>query len=154
MRGKGWDEKTGRRFGIIRNVDVLITREASVDLDALKILRPAPSAWGLLIGHRRGPRIFVERLFPAAAGAVLPPHGGLDELDRLFGRKVVGIFAVRPGAALMKSLLGPYLYGRVLLNVRFSRDMTFLKPFLVEFDRAFILAPVRLEAGPKGVIHE
>ena len=131
----------------------MITREAAAGIDALRILRPEPSTWGLLIGHRRGPRIFVERIFPAAAGAVFPPHSGLDELDRLFGRKVVGFFAVRPGAALMKSLLGPYLYGRVLLDVRFSREKAVLKPFLVEFDRAFFLAPVPLEAGPKGVVH-
>ncbi|MGA2534201.1 MAG: hypothetical protein ABSG19_14335 [Candidatus Aminicenantales bacterium] len=135
-------------------MDVFVTRKASAELDALRILRPAPSAWGLLIGHRRGPRFFVERIFPAADGAVLPPHGGLDELDRLFGRKVVGVFAVRPGAALMKSLLGPYLCGRVLLDVRFSRGKTLLKPFLVEFDRTFFLAPVPLEAGPKGVFYE
>ena len=50
----------------------------------------------------------------------------------------------------MKSLLGPYLYRRVLLDVRFSRDKIVLKPFLVDFDRAFYLAPVALEAGPKG----
>lgn len=132
----------------------MITREAAAGLDALRVLRPGPSAWGLLVGHRRGPRVFVERIFPAPAGAALPPHSGLDELDRLFGRKVVGVFAVRPGAALMKSLLGPYLYQRVLLDVRFSRDETVMKPFLVEFDRAFYLAPVALEAGPKGVAHE
>ena len=133
---------------------MFVTLEASVELDALRALRPAPSAWGLLVGHRRGSRIFVERIFPAATGAALPPHSGLDELDRLFGRKVVGVFAVRPGAALMKSLLGPYLYRRVLLDVRFSRDKIVLKPFLVEFDRAFYLAPIALEAGPKGVAHE
>lgn len=133
---------------------MFVTREASVDLDALKILRPAPPAWGLLIGHRRGPRIFVERIFPAAAGAVLPPPAGLDELDRLFGRRVVGFFAVRPGAALKKSLLGPYFYGRVLLEVRFSRDRTVAKPFLIEFDRVFTLALIPLEYGSKGVVRE
>jgi len=135
-------------------VDVFITREVSAELDALKILRPAASAWGLLIGHRRGPRFFVERIFPAGAGAVLPPHSGLEELDRLFGRKLVGVFAVRAGAALKESLLGPYFYGRILLDVRFSRDKTVLKPFLVEFDGVFTLAPIPLEYGPKGVVHE
>jgi hypothetical protein len=96
----------------------------------------------------------VERIFPAAAGAVLPPPGGLDELDRLFGRKVIGFFAVRPGATLRKSLLGPYFYGRVFLDVRFSQGKTALKPFLVEFNRVFFLAPVPLAAGPKEDVHE
>ena len=143
-----------RESDIIRNVDVLITRRVSAELDALKIFRPAPSAWGLLIGHRRGPRIVVESIFPAAAGAALPPPGPLDDLDRRFGGKVIGFFAVRPGAALKKSLLGPYFYGRVLLEVHFSRGGILLKAFAVEFDGAFFLAPVPLESGPKGEAHE
>lgn len=133
---------------------MLITRGVSAELDALKILRPAPPAWGLLIGHRRGPRIFAERIFPAAAGAVLPPPGELEDLERRLGGKVIGFFAVRPGTALKKSLLGPYFYGRVLLEVRFSRGGPVLKAFAVEFDGAFFLAPVPLESGPKGEAHE
>lgn len=133
---------------------MLITWEASAGLDALRVLRPAPSAWGLLVGHRRGPRFFVESIFPAAAGAGLPSQGEIDELDRLFGRRVIGFFAVRPGAALKRSLLGPYFYGRVLLDVRISRDKTVAKPFIIEFDRVFTLAPIPLEYGSKGVVRE
>jgi hypothetical protein len=135
-------------------MDVFITREASDNLKALKVLRPGPSAWGFLIGHKRGCRFFVEQVFPAGAGAGLPPPGGLDELDRLLGRRVIGLFAVRPAAALKKSLLGPYFYGRLFLDVRLSKRELGLRPFVVEFDRVFFLAPVPLKTGPKGEDHE
>jgi hypothetical protein len=135
---------------IIRRVDVFITRDASLDIKALSVLRPGPPAWGFLVGHKRGHRVFVERLFPACSAALPPPAERLDELDRLLGRRVVGLFAVRPGAGLKKSLLGPYFYGRVFLDVRFPKSGPVVRPFVVEFDRAFFLAPVGLLPGPKG----
>jgi hypothetical protein len=135
-------------------VDVFITREASVDVKVLAVLRPLPSAWGFLVGHRRGPRFFVERLLPACGTAFPPPPERLDELDRLLGRKIIGIFAVRPGGVLTKSVLGPYFYGRLFLDVRFSKKGSAVRPFVVEFARKFFLAPVPLEPIQKGVRHE
>ena len=139
-----------RESDIIRRVDAFITREAAADLEVLNRLRPAPPAWGFLIGHKRGPRVFVERLFPAGAGSVLPSPGELDEIDRGFGRKVVGLFAVRPSAAFRKSVAGPYFYGRLVLEVRPARKGVALRSFVVEFDRKFVLAPVALRHGRKG----
>jgi hypothetical protein len=135
-------------------VDVFITPEAFPDFRAVTLLRTGGPAWGLLLGHKRGLRIFIERLFPAGAGAVPPPPGKFEELDMLFGRRVMGIYAVRPAAAFKKSLLGPYFYGRLFLNLRPSKNGAALRFYVVEFDRVFSLAPVRLEPGPKGEIHE
>jgi hypothetical protein len=131
-------------------VDVFITREASADVKALAVLRPGPAAWGFLVGHKRGRRVFVERLFPACESAVPPPAERLDELDRLLGRKVVGLFAIRPGPAFKRSLLGPYFCGRLFLEVRLSKKGPAVRLFVVDFARKFFLAPVPLEPGPKG----
>jgi len=132
---------------IIRIVDAVITAEAAADLDVLNRLRPSPRAWGFLIGHRRGPRVFVERLFPAGAGAVLPSPGELDRIDRRFGRTIVGLFAVRPSAAFRKAAAGPYFYGRLVLDVRPSKNRPALRLSVVEFDRKFVLAPAVLRPG-------
>jgi len=129
---------------------VFITREALTDVKALAVLCPVPPAWGFLVGHKRGLSVFVERLFPACGGAVPPPAERFDELDRLFGRKVVGLFAVRPGPAFKRSLAGPYFYGRLFLDVRFSKRGPVVRPFVVDFDRKFFLVPVPLETVPKG----
>jgi hypothetical protein len=131
-------------------MDVLITRDAALDFDVLNLLRPAPPAWGFLIGHKRGPRFFVERIFPAGPQAVLPSPGELDEIDRGFGRKVVGLFAVRPSAAFRRSVAGPYFYGRLVLDVRPSKNGPVLRPYVVELDHKFVLEPVVLRHGRKG----
>ena len=139
-----------RDSDIIRRVDALLTAEAAADLEVLNRLRPAPNAWGFLIGHARGPRVFVERLFPAGAGTVLPSPAELDAIDRGLGRRMVGLFAVRPTAAFRKAAAGPYFCGRLLLDIRPSRKAPVLKPFVVEFDGKFLLAPIVLRHDGKG----
>ena len=131
-------------------MDVFISREAAADIEALNILRPGPGAWGFLIGHKRGRRVFVERLFPAFAGAVPPQAERLDEFDRRLAGRTIGLFAVRPGAAFKKALLGPYFYGRPFLGLRFSKRGPDVEAYVVEFDRTFFLSPVPLGSGPKG----
>jgi hypothetical protein len=139
-----------REFDIIRRVDVFITREAFAQIKALKALRPGPSAWGFLLGHKRARRFFVEGLFPACGVDVPPSPERLDELDRLLAGRVIGLFAVRPAAALKKSVLGPYFYGRLFLDIRLSKKGPVVRSFIIEFDREFVLAPVPLEPGLEG----
>lgn len=131
-------------------MDAFITAEAAADLEVLNRLRPRPNTWGFLVGHARGPRVFVERLFTAGAGAGLPSPAELDAIDLALGRRMVGLFAVRPSAAFRKSVLGPYFYGRLVLDVRPSRKAPVLKPLAVEFDGKFRLAPVALRRDRKG----
>lgn len=127
-----------------------MTGEAAADLEVLNRLRPAPNTWGFLIGHTRGPRILVERLFTAGAGAVLPSPAELDAIDRGLGRRMVGLFAVRPTAAFRKAAAGPYFYGRLFFDIRPSMKAPLLKPFVVDFNGRFVLAPVAPERGRKG----
>jgi len=114
------------------------------------LLRPKPSAWGLLIGHRRGHRVFVERFLPGGAGAGLPEPERLDEIDRGLGRRLVGFYAIRPAAALERKLLAPYFCGRLFLDIRSAKSGPLIKPYVVRFDRVFSFDPVGLMAGPKG----
>lgn len=141
---------TKRESPIIRSVDVLITADAFLDIRTLVLLGPKPPAWGLLIGHKRGRRVFVERVFPAGPGAALPAPVRLEETDRTLGRRLVGLYAVRPSPAFKESVLGPYFYGRVFLDIRVAKNRSKLKPYVIEFDQSFFLAPVRLAARPKG----
>jgi len=135
-------------------VDVFIIPEASSDFKAVTLLHAGGPAWGLLLGHKRGLRIFIERLFPAGAGIALPPPGRFEALDRLFGRRVMGLYAIRPAAAFKRSLLGPYFFGRLFLDIRPLKNGADLKFYVIEFDRVFSLAPVRLEPGQRGEAHE
>jgi hypothetical protein len=135
-------------------VDALITGDAAADLKALNALRPKTGSWGLVIGHQRGFRFFVERIFFPGAGAPLPSLESLEELGALWNGGIVGLLAVRPDAAFKRFLLGPYFFGRLYLDVRLSRVGPVPKAYVVEFDRVFYLSPVPLEYGPERGNHE
>ncbi len=101
-------------------MDVLITPEARREVEALRIVRPAPATWGALIGHKRGFRFIVEKIFPAGSRRVLPNGRLLDELDRVWRGRIIGLYAVRPGTAFKKAVLGPAWYGKLIIHMSLS----------------------------------
>jgi hypothetical protein len=123
-------------------VDVLITPAAQLEIEALKVLRPEPSTWALLIGHKRGFRFVVEHVFPAGTGRRLPDERGLARLDSIWPGRVIGLLAVRPGAELRETILSPAWYGKLVLLTTGPARAPVLRSFAVEFDRRFFLAPV------------
>jgi hypothetical protein len=135
-------------------VDALILPEARLEIEALISLRPEPSTWAFLVGHKRGHRILVERVFPAGSGGRLPDERALAGLEAIWPGRVVGLLAVRPGAALKKALLGPAWYGKLILLAGGPAKTPVLRPFAVEFDRRFTLVPVPLAPPLEEEIHE
>jgi len=133
-----------------RGVDVLITPEAGREIEALRALRAAPSTWGVLIGHKRGPRVIVEKVFPAGSGAAPFDEAAAAELERIWPGRVVGVFAVRPGPAFRKAVLAPLFYGKVVLDLDATRQTVLMRPAVVDFDRKFFLAPAGLAPAVKG----
>ena len=134
-------------------MDVLITGEAGLELRAVNTLRPGPQFWGLLIGHKRGFRFIVEGIFPAGKASKMPSVEGFEALDRLWEGRVIGVFAVRPGARLRRSFLDPFFFGKLFLEVRPGGNGLSIRPFLIEYDRTFFFAPIPLEPGAKGGIY-
>jgi hypothetical protein len=135
-------------------VDVFITPEARREIEALRVVRPADSAWGILIGHKRGFRFIVETVFPAGSGRALPSERLLAGLDGIWPGGVIGLFAVRPGAAFKKAILGPAWYGKLVLDLGSTARKPSIQPSIVEFKRRFFLAPVALAAAGKAETHE
>ncbi len=148
------DEKTGRRFAIIRSVDVLVTPEARREIEGLRIARPDPATWGILIGHKRGFRFFVEKVFPAGSGRTLPGGRLVADLDRVWPGRIIGFFAIRPGTAFRKAVLGPLFHGKLIVHLSLPAGRPVLHPFIVDFKRRFFLEPVPLAPAGKAVIHE
>ena len=72
-------------------MDVYIGAEAAAALAAEALTSSGPSLRGLLLGHRRGPRYFVERAFPLR-GKAFPAETRFRELDRAFGGRVIGFY--------------------------------------------------------------
>jgi len=123
-------------------VDVLITPAARLEIEALKVLRPEPSSWALLIGHKRGFRYVVEQVFPAGTARRRPDERGLAGLETIWPGRVIGLLAVRPGAELKRAILGPAWYGKLVLLATGPAKVPVLRAFAVEFERKFFLDPV------------
>jgi hypothetical protein len=134
-------------------VDVLITPAARLEIGALHALRPAPSAWGVLLGHTRGFRFIVEQVFPAGTGRP-PDERSLAGLEAVWPGRVIGLLAVRPGTALKKALLGPAWYGKLVLVASGPVKTPVLRPYVVEFGRRFFLDAVPFAPPVKEEVHE
>ena len=133
---------------------MFITPEARREIEALRVVRPAASAWGILIGHKRGFRFIVEKVFPAGSGRVLPNERLLAELDRVWRGRIIGLYAVRPGPALKRAVLGPAWYGKLIIQMSPSARTPGIRPFTVEFERKFFLARIPLVTAGRAEAHE
>ena len=136
------------------NADVLIVPEARREIEALQAFRPAAGTWGVLIGHRRGPRYFVEKVVTAGSAARLPDEQVLEELDRIWPGGIIGLAVVKPGAAFNKAVLTPAWYGKLVLRSTGAAGRPVLKTGLVAFERRFFLDPVPFAAAAKEDAHE
>ncbi|HOW85805.1 MAG TPA: hypothetical protein P5119_01430 [Candidatus Aminicenantes bacterium] len=135
-------------------MDVFITPEAGKAIEALPVFQPEPGAWGVLLGHRRGPRVIVEGIALGGGAGRAPDAGTLAGFDRIWPGRVVGLAAVRPGAAFKRAVLGPAWYGKLVLTVSGRSPAWTVLPRVVEFERRFFLAPARLAPAGKEDPHE
>ena len=131
-------------------MDVFLAAEARLALAGLSMVAGRTRPKGLLLGHRRGPRYFVESIFAAGADFGFSP-AAVRRLDALFGSRVIGFFAFRPNAVTRRALLRPFAVGRVLVAVGGRGAMS---ASAIDFDGRFRLnrLPLRLDqkAGNHG----
>ena len=135
-------------------MDVLVTPEARREIETLRAIRPLPSTWGILIGHKRGFRFIVEKIFPAGSGRVLPNERHVAELDHVWPGRVIGLFSVRPGVAFRKAVLSPGWYGKLVLDFGLSVQKRSIRPYIVEFKTKFFLARIPLVTAGRAKTHE
>jgi len=137
-----------------RGVDVLVIPEARREIEALRAFRPASGTWGILIGHRRGPRYIVEKVVAAGRPGLRPDERLLEAFDRIWPGGVIGLMAVRPDAAFKKAVLAPVWYGKLVLRSAGPERAPVLQAGVVEFERRFFLDAVPLAAAVKEKAHE
>ncbi len=133
---------------------MLIIPEAQREIDALLAFRPRRGTWGVVVGHRRGSRFIVEKLLPAGNPGTVPDERMLAGLEMIWAGRIIGLLAVRPGAALRKALLGPAWYGKLVLQVTGPAKAPVFRSSVVEFKRNFFLEPVSLAPAVKEKGHE
>lgn len=130
-------------------MDVLITPGAERDLEAFRAFRPEAGAWGVLVGHRRGPQTVVEKIAAGGGPGAPPDEGALARLDAIWPGRIVGLAVARPTAAFNRAVRGPAWYGRIVLALSGRPAAPALRAQAVAFDRRFFLEDVRIAPAVK-----
>jgi hypothetical protein len=124
-------------------VDVYIADEARRSFEALNALAPRQKHFGFLIGHKRGHRFIVEKIFPAPAGLKTGLRN-LPRFDDLFARRAIGFYASGDLARVKAGLRQPAASGRLLLAFRAAGRAPAFKAYAVDFDGRFRFLPLPL----------
>ena len=135
-------------------VDVLIIPEARREIEAMRAFGPRPGTWGVLVGHKRGPRFIVEKMFPAGNADTAPDERLLEGLEGVWPGGTIGLVAVRPGPAFLKAALGPAWFGKLVLQITGTAKAPVLRSSVVGFEGKFRLVPVPLAPAAKEKTHE
>jgi len=127
-------------------MDSYLSQEAYLSLTALNIISSSSSSDGLLIGHKRGHRFFVERILPSLPG-FFPSLKKYHELDQLFNGKLLGFFAFNPDEKKIKKVLAPFACGKLFLEISSNQQkkMT-IKLYVIDYENEFFLLPVGLKS--------
>ncbi len=126
-------------------MDAYLAPEARQALKALGSLSVKPGLSGFLIGHKRGHRFFVEKIFPLPRG-FRPSLAHYHDLNLLLNGKIIGFFAFPADAGFKRRLLQPFACGKLFLEVRSGKRGTLhFKSLVIEYDDRFYAAPIKFQ---------
>ncbi len=124
-------------------MDVYLSDEARSSLEALNMVRGDKD--GLLLGHLRGHRFFVEKIFPTQKG-FFPSQEKFLSLNQHFGDRVIGFFSFNPDERKTRKILIPIAQGKLYLSIQTKGGDTLeIQPFRVDFKGRFFLSRIRLK---------
>jgi len=130
-------------------MDAYLSEEARQHLQAQALELPRRKAHGLLLGHRRGGRFFIERIYPCSF-PLFPSARKFRALDGIFGGKIIGFYG---SGRLSRTEAGnspPFATNKLYLGFSLHpKKGLVLKPAVVEYSGSFYLVPVALAARPK-----
>lgn len=133
-----------RVFDIIEAMDAYLSEEARSFLDAQILEVSRRRAAGLLIGHRRGPRFFIESVYPCS----LQPLLSLKRycaLSRIFSERIIGFYTSGKWTGKTGRKIPPFAVNKLILEFdAHPRKGLVLKPSVVEYNGSFELVPVAM----------
>jgi len=130
-------------------MDVYLSKEAWQGLEAEGLEPLRRKASGLLLGHRRGGRFYVERIHPVPF-APFPSAQRYLMLDRIFMGTIIGFYFSGRRIESVAKKLPPFSTNKLCLEFeRHSKRGWVFKPAVVEYTNSFQLVPVTLARRPK-----
>lgn len=122
-------------------MDAYLSYEAYSSLEALNMVKGDHD--GLLLGHIRGHRYFVEKIFPTQKGFFSSQEQFLS-LNQHFGDRVIGFFSFNPDERNAKKILAPLTQGKLYLSIHSQDDNTLdIRSFRIDYKDRFYLFPIR-----------
>lgn len=127
-------------------MDAYLSQEAYQTLTALSLISAQSSSDGLLIGHIRGHRYFVEKIFPTLKG-FFPSREKYFAMNELFEEKIIGFYSFTKDEKKIKKILTPFTHGKLFLQIRLNKNkkMT-IKSYVIEYEDEFFLSPIHLKS--------
>ena len=130
-------------------MDAFLSQKAYSRIKALGCLPVRRVPDGLLLGHRRAKRIFLEDIFPTQRG-FFPGLQKYLEMNQIFGDKIQGFFSLQKNSDSMEKILVPVAFGKLFLKINnHSKNGLTMRSFLIEYDGNFKLDPIRLKIEAK-----
>ena len=131
-------------------MDVYIAAEAFTFLEAQALASKKRRGSGILIGHIRGRRFFVETIYPCPEKEYTT-EAGFWSLQEIFSQRIIGFYSTTSGSRSASRLFRPFACGKLFLRVGIlPRNRLSLHPLVIEFDGAFSLQPIPLSRLPRG----
>ncbi|MEW5901195.1 MAG: hypothetical protein AB1715_07020 [Acidobacteriota bacterium] len=130
-------------------MDVYLSEEALVFLRAQTLRGSGSRPSGLLLGHKRGGRFFVERVYPCPRRSFSQARG-FWALEKLFHGKIIGFYAFGARTEKTAALNQPFAFNKVWLKLETPRRKKLnFQPSLIEYNGSFFLRPLSLAALPE-----
>ncbi|TET26344.1 MAG: hypothetical protein E3J76_00410 [Candidatus Aminicenantes bacterium] len=128
-------------------MDAFLSKEALQMLLALSLISSTSNSDGLLIGHKRGHRFFVEKIFSSSKG-FFPSLKKYYSLNQAFDKKILGFYSFQTDDKKVKKILAPFAYGKLFLqiNINKQKKMAF-KSYIIDYEKEFFLSPIQLKSN-------
>ena len=125
-------------------MDAYISAEARQFLQALLIMGGRID--GVLLGHKRGHRLFVEDILPTQKG-FFPSIEKYISLNTLLKDRIIGFFSFNFEERTTRKILAPFAQGKLFLHIT-PRDNKKLdiKSYAIDFDEKFCLSPIKIKS--------
>jgi hypothetical protein len=122
-------------------MDAYLSDEVHNSLKALSLVKGDHD--GLLLGHMRGHRFFVEKIFPTQKGFFSSQEQFLS-LNQHFADKVIGFFSLNPDERKVNKILTPLYQGKLYLSIHPQSDSTLdIRFYRIDYKDRFYLSPIR-----------
>ncbi|MEE9390669.1 MAG: hypothetical protein V3U91_05445 [Candidatus Aminicenantaceae bacterium] len=128
-------------------MDAYLSTEAYQTLAALSLISSESNSDGLLIGHKRGHRYFVEKIFPTLKG-FFPSREKYFAMNKLFEEKILGFYSFVKDEKKNKKILTPFGHGKLFLQISLNKNkkMT-VKSYVIDYENEFFLSPIHLKSN-------